>query len=163
MKQAVVFYSKDGSTKVAAQVLAQREGADVFELVPRRTYGKGFGGFMRGGFGAAVGLKPVLRDDVAKEVADYDKIYIGTPLWASRPAPPVNTFLAALDAKGKEIVLFSVQADPSAGKPSGGMMGLKEKLEQAGATVSKVAALYGAGVGKTASADDMKKRIDEQI
>jgi len=41
MKQAVVFYSRDGSTSVFAKAIASKFGADVFELVEANPI-KGF-------------------------------------------------------------------------------------------------------------------------
>jgi len=163
MKQAVVFYTRDGSTRVAAEVIGEKFGADVFELEPVRPYGQGIGGFMRGGFGAAFGLKPALKGDVAAKLGEYGKIYIGSPLWAARMAPPLNTFLASLDAGGKEIVLFTLQADPTANHPASGVKKLAESLQSRGALNVKTVALFGAGVKKTAEKAEMTRRIDEKF
>jgi hypothetical protein len=38
---------------------------------------------------------------------EYDMIFIGTPVWAWAPAPPIYTYLRKFDIKGKKIALFT--------------------------------------------------------
>jgi hypothetical protein len=36
----------------------------------------------------------------------YEKIFIGSPIWASRPTPAINSFIYANNFEGKNIVPF---------------------------------------------------------
>ncbi|MCL2673509.1 MAG: NAD(P)H-dependent oxidoreductase, partial [Alphaproteobacteria bacterium] len=48
-------------------------------------------------------------------VADYDVIFIGSPIWFNTYAPPVATFLAGNDFTGKIIVPFCTHGGHGAG------------------------------------------------
>ena len=41
-----------------------------------------------------------------KQPQDYDLLFIGTPVWAWRYAPPLATFFSSISLKGKKIALF---------------------------------------------------------
>jgi hypothetical protein len=49
--------------------------------------------------------KPPLKPYTFNPAA-YDLIVIGAPVWASSPAPPIQTFLADAGISGKKIALF---------------------------------------------------------
>jgi hypothetical protein len=38
--------------------------------------------------------------------ADYDLICLGTPTWAGKPAPAINTVIKNFEIRGKDIILF---------------------------------------------------------
>lgn len=157
MKTAVVYYSLDGNTRETAGLIAKRLGADIFELeeVKKRS-GKPLS-FMAAAFGALIGKKSRLKDNPAKKMGDYERIYIGSPIWASRIVPAVNTFVSALKAAGKDIVFFTLQADPN---PAPLTEKLKERMEKRGAVVSKVLSLHGESPGKTASIEHLTQQLD---
>jgi flavodoxin len=162
MKTAVVYYSLDGSTREAAKIIAQKLGADVFELeeVKQRS-GKPLS-FMAAAFGALAGKKSRLKDNPANSMSGYGTIYIGSPIWASRTVPAVNTFLCALKEAGKQINFFTVQADPNT-VPLKGVQKLAERMKQRGATVGKMLCLHGERPGKTASKEHLAGQIEKQI
>lgn len=162
MKTAVVFYSLDGSTRVAAQAIADKYGADVFELKEAKHRGRSTFAFMGSGFSALVGARSRLVSTYSKDMQLYDQIYIGTPVWASKPVPAVNTFVAELEPRGKEIIIFTVQADKNDSEPIKGSVQMKKKLEDNGAIVTQILTLVGAGVNKTADRKEMNKQIEEK-
>ena len=93
MKTAVVYYSMCGNTAYAADKIAKETGADIIELKPVKAYhDKGFKKFFFGGKSAVMGEKPAL-EPYKFNADDYDDIIIGFPVWASRIAPPVRTFI----------------------------------------------------------------------
>jgi flavodoxin len=150
MKTAVVYYTRDGSTRVAAELLGKQLGADVFELEETKKRGKSALSFMAAGFGAVSGKRSRLKNDFAAEMREYDRLYIGSPVWAGKTAPAFNAFVASLDAAGKTITLFTVQADPNLeSKPAGCLTAHKQALEKRGATVAHMLRLNGASPGKT--------------
>jgi flavodoxin len=164
MKSAVVFYSYDGSTRAAANVLAERIGADAFELEETRSRGRSPLAFMAAGFSASVGKSSRLKNRYALEMKKYDTVYIGTPIWAGKAAPAVNSFVRYGDFAGKNVVIFTVQADTESDKnASKGPDILKTKLEKKGAVVLKIARLHGAPPGKTAAESDLLKQIEAKL
>jgi flavodoxin len=160
MKTAVVYYTRDGNTRVTAQALAQKLGADLFELEEVKKRGKSAGAFMAAGFGASVGLCSRLKNDFAPEMKAYDMICIGSPVWAGKTVPAINAFIRGMDAAGKQIILFTVQADehPEA-KPAKCLEAHKVSLEKKGATVTRMLRLHGAPPGKTAEQEDIQRQI----
>jgi flavorubredoxin len=43
---------------------------------------------------------------VALNVQDYDLIFLGSPIWASKPVPAINTFIDNTDFKNKKVIAF---------------------------------------------------------
>ena len=120
MKTAVVYYSMSGNTAYVADRINEELGADteLIELKPVKAYPeKGFMKFIWGGKSAVMAQKPKL-EPYAFNAASYDRIIIGFPVWASRPAPPLRTFAEAHkdELKGKAIAAYACQAGSGAEK-----------------------------------------------
>ncbi len=164
MKTAVVYYSLEGSTRLAAQVIAERLGADLFELHEKRQRKTGFALFAGGGFAAALGVRSRLKDNFGDRMKEYDRIFAGAPIWASSPAPALNTFLHAVEPRGKQLILFTVQADPNTDAPPQKSMEKRcALLRKKGADVLPVLRLYGASPGKTATKESMEKQLGGKL
>jgi flavodoxin len=107
----IVFYSLDGDVRFLARTLAKELVLDSMELElvkPHPTHG--FMKYVKGGFLAATGATPALRP-LAHDVAAYDLVFVGTPVWNSRPTPAVRTFLKGADLKGKRVAFFTSYGD----------------------------------------------------
>jgi flavodoxin len=103
----IVFYSLDGDVRFLAQTLAKELVLDSMELELVKPHpAHGFMKYFRGGFLAAIGATPPLRP-LAHDAALYDLIFVGTPVWNSRPTPAVRTFLKNVDFKGKRVAFFT--------------------------------------------------------
>ena len=163
MKTAVVYYSLEGSTRVAAQALADRLGADIYELKEKKPRGKTPMVYMSGGFAAVFGLKSRLQDNFADRMGAYERICIGTPIWASRPVPAVNSFVKAFDPKGKQILMFSVQADPNPQSSEKGMEKLCAVIRKKGGASLSLLGLHGEAPGKTASKENIEAQLDPKL
>ncbi len=163
MKTAVVFYSHDGSTSVAAKVLAERLGADIFELKEIKQRGKTPLTFVTGGFAAGLGLKSRLQDDFAGRMSEYERICIGTPIWASHPVPAVNTFVKKLSPKGKQVLLMTVQADPNPESSAKGTEKLCMAIRKKGGDLLPVLRLHGEAPGKTVTKAHIEAQFDQKL
>jgi len=104
MKTLVVYYSRSGTTKNVAETIARRLRAEIEELVPIKGYA-GFFGFLRGGFQASFKATPVIRD-LKTDPSAFELLVIGTPVWASKIAPPVRTFIKNHKSKFKKVACF---------------------------------------------------------
>ena len=94
MRTAVVYYSMSGNTQYAAEKIAKGLEADLIRIEPRTAYpDQGMKKFFWGGKSAMMGEKPKLMPYEFR-VEDYDRIIIGTPVWARNFAPPIRTFIA---------------------------------------------------------------------
>ena len=103
----VVFYSLDGDVRFLARTLAKELVLDSMELELVKPHpAHGFMKYFRGGFLAAIGATPPLRP-LAHDATLYDLIFVGTPVWNSRPTPAVRTFLKGVDLTGKNVAFFT--------------------------------------------------------
>lgn len=105
-KMLVLYYSQTGNTKVVAQEIATKLGADMEEIVAVEPYDGDFQATIERGMkelkeGVFPEIQP-LKADVTK----YDVVFIGYPIWFGTYAPPVITFLNQVDLSGKKIFPF---------------------------------------------------------
>ncbi|SNU06828.1 Flavodoxin [Lachnospiraceae bacterium] len=118
MGTAIVYYSMLGNSEMVAEKIAARIEADMIKIEPDKAYpDKGAKKFLWGGKSAVMGEMPVLKP-YKFEASKYDKIILGFPVWASRPAPPLCTFLNEhkRQLKGKKISVFACQSGNGAEK-----------------------------------------------
>ena len=118
MSTAIVYYSMLGNSELVAEKLAAKLGADVIRIEPDKAYpDKGAKKFLWGGKSAVMGEQPRLKP-YQFDAVKYDCIIIGFPVWASRPAPPICTFLNEQKSKlkGKKIAVFACQSGNGAEK-----------------------------------------------
>lgn len=92
----------------------------------------------------------------------YDCLYAGSPVWASHTVPAVNTFVSALKAQGKQVVLFTVQADPNPAEARGAQK-LAARLEKRGTSATHTIALHGAPPGETAAMAYLTQQLDKAL
>ena len=105
-KMLVLYYSQTSNTKGVAQEIATKLGADIEEIVPVELYDGDFQATIERGKreldeGAYPEIQPIKAD-----VANYDVIFIGYPIWFGTFAPPVFTWLNQVDLSGKKVVPF---------------------------------------------------------
>jgi len=151
-EKALVFFSRDGSTRAASEILARRVKADLIELkeeIPVK-------GFIRSGYRAMKKKRSLLAGDPWSQCADKDTLILGTPIWAASGTPAMNAFLDKADFLNKRVYLFTVQADPKLRDSIPVLKHLSERVTGSGGTVAGTFALHGASPGKTVSADRLQ-------
>ena len=102
----VVYYSRSGNTEAMAREIARRLQADILRI-ETKPYGLDFKGWLQANSDAASEKKQV---DITPEVVNfhpYRLIFLGSPIWWYRPAPPLWTFIEKNDFSGKDVVLFN--------------------------------------------------------
>lgn len=105
-KSLIVYYSQTGATQQVAELIQAQTGADILRIEAALPYDGDFGQTIaRCQEEMASGVLPELQA-MDKNVADYDIIYLGFPVWFGTYAPPVKTFLEEVDLSGKEVVPF---------------------------------------------------------
>ena len=129
MKSLVVYYSMSGNCEMVAGKIAEYTGADVLRLEPVKAYpDSGFKKFFWGGKSAVMGDTPKLNP-YEFDASKYETIIIGFPVWASRMAPPLKTFVADnLEAlKDKKISSFACQGGSGAEKAFSQLCGMLKR------------------------------------
>ena len=104
-KTLIVYFSATGTTKAAAQTLAQQYNADLnwrdknsrstLEMKDKSS-------------------RPAIKGR-CENIADYDTVWIGFPVWWYTAPTIVNTFIEAHDLSGKVLNVFAT----SGGSPVG--------------------------------------------
>ncbi len=104
MKSLVVYYSFTGKTRLAAQAIAKALTATLVEIEERKPVPMPFV-YVSGGFRAFMNWGSKIRPlDV--DLKQYERIFIGSPMWAYRSAPAINSFIYKTNFEGRSVVPF---------------------------------------------------------
>lgn len=119
-KTLIAFFSASGSTRKLSNTLAEVIGADVYEIKPEIRYtGKDLNwndSKSRSSVEMAdINSRPELADKSA-QIADYDTIFLGFPIWWYVAPHIINSFLESYDFSGKTIVLFATSGGSGFGE-----------------------------------------------
>lgn len=141
-KILVVYYSWSGNTEAVARLIQSETKADLFKIELQNPY--------PANYSACVDeyradkrenrVRP-LKSKV-ENIAGYDIIFLGSPIWSGTIAPPVKTFLSGHDLSGKRIIPFVTHGGGGAGSSFTDMKKLAPRAE-----FSKGLSLYGSRSG----------------
>ena len=110
-KKLVAYFSASGVTAKAAGKLAKAADADLFEIKPVQPYTRADLDWMNKKSRSSIEMADKSsRPEIAEKVsnmADYDVIFVGFPIWWYVAPTIINTFLEQYDLSGKKIVLFA--------------------------------------------------------
>ncbi len=91
MNTLIVYYSRTGKTRSAAQEMAKILDADLEAIVDKKAR-SGLIGYVRSGLEGMMRWKASISPP-SKDPRKYDLLIIGTPLWAGRMSSPVRAYL----------------------------------------------------------------------
>ena len=106
MKTLVVFYSRTGNNKKIADLIKEKIGGDIEEIIDLKNR-KGLIGWIRSGMDASLKRETKIKD-IVSDPENYDMIIVGTPVWAGSITPALWTYLNRNKDKIKDYALFSV-------------------------------------------------------
>jgi flavodoxin len=112
MKTLVVYYTRTGNSKFAAETVATEVGADVEEVVDLKNR-KGRLAFLSAGRDAMQGKLTEIAE-TKRNPFDYDLVVIVQPVWAGSPTPAIRTYLKKNDLSGKKVALFFTDSSDKA-------------------------------------------------
>lgn len=149
-KVLVLYYSQTGNTKAVAEEIATRLGADIEEIVMVNPYDPDFQAtIQRCMQEREQGVLPEI-EPVKANVADYDVIFLGFPVWFGTYAPPVTKWLEGVDLSGKKVVPFCTF----------GSGGLESSVKDLTAAQPNAEILPGYGV-RAARLEAMPKEVEQ--
>lgn len=105
-KTLVAYLSRSGNTRVIAETLHRELDADLFEIRAARPYPEDYEQHVaqatreRDG-----GTEPPLAAKV-DDIAAYDEIFLGFPIWGETAPAPLRSFLRVHDLTGKTVRPF---------------------------------------------------------
>ena len=105
-KVLVLYYSQTSNTKTVAQEIANRLNADIEEIALVEPYDTAFQATIdRCKADREKGILPEIKP-LKSNVADYDTIFLGYPIWFGTYAPPIASLLDKVDLSGKWVMPF---------------------------------------------------------
>lgn len=105
-KVLIVYYSRSGNTREIATQIQQKVGGDILEIKTVKPYPQSYDETTKQARQELdSGFKPELQP-ININIAQYDTIIIGSPLWWSTVSTPVISFLTQYDLSGKTIIPF---------------------------------------------------------
>ncbi len=109
-KALVVYFSATGNTKAVAETIARLQGADVYEIVPEQPYMDEDLNYNDRSTRATAeqndaDARPAISGGI-EDIAEYDVIYVGYPIWWGDMPRILYTFFDTYDLTGKTIAPF---------------------------------------------------------
>lgn len=139
-KKLVAYFSATGTTARVADMLADAIGANLYEIEPTVSYTQADLNWMDKKSRSSIEMsdksfRPAIIDkDV--NIAEYDEVFVGFPIWWYVAPTIINTFLEKYDFSGKRIVLFAT---------SGGS-GFGDTMAELKSSVSETAEIIEGGL-----------------
>ena len=119
-KKLAAYFSASGTTKKAAEHLEKATGADLFEIKPKVPYSSADLNWMDKKSRSSVEMSdPSSRPEIAEKIpnlADYDTVFLGFPIWWYVAPRIINTFVESYDFTGKTLVPFATSGGSGMGR-----------------------------------------------
>ena len=119
-KKLVAYFSASGVTKKAAEKLAKEQGADLFEIRPVQPYTDADLNWNNSQSRSSVEMKDSSsRVEIAArgpDMAGYDELFLGFPIWWGVAPHIINSFLEDYDLTGKTITPFATSGGSGYGR-----------------------------------------------
>lgn len=119
-RKLVAYFSATGTTARLAETLAEAISADIFEIKPAVPYTKADLNWQNAVSRSSTEMKdPASRPAITAKrgnMAEYDTIFVGFPIWWYVAPTIINTFLESYDLTGKTIIPFATSGGSGIGK-----------------------------------------------
>ena len=116
----VAYFSASGTTEQVAKDLAAAIGAGLFEIAPAEPYTSADLNWNDKRSRSSVEMNDeACRPAIAEEVEDmarYDTVFVGFPVWWYVEPRIIDTFLGAYDFTGKTVVPFATSGGSGLGR-----------------------------------------------
>ncbi|MDD5492977.1 MAG: flavodoxin [bacterium] len=152
MKTLIVYYSYTGNTELVAKTIASEISADILKVEDAEKTGK-LKIYFSGSFAAKRGKSwPIKTINVL--LKDYDRIFIGAPVWAGKAAPEINAYIEQAELKGKPVVVFVTMGGS---KSDEAIQGLSDKIK---AKEGKVVSSFSVKTGGIKKEEIITKAVE---
>lgn len=106
----VIYFSCTGTTEQAAKRIAELSSSDIYKIEPAEPYTSDDLNYNNSDCRANVGQNdPDARPEIAgylPDLSEYDRVYLGFPIWWGTNPKIINTFIASCNLAGKEVFPF---------------------------------------------------------
>lgn len=153
-KKLVAYFSASGITEKVAKQIADLAKADIYEIKPKVPYTEADLDWMNKSSRSSMEMKNLsFRPEIENtplNIAEYDTVYLGFPIWWYIAPTIVNTFLEKYDFSGKKIILFATSGGSNFGKT----------IQHLRPSVSKETTIVEGKILNSASSSDIKDWLD---
>ncbi len=116
----VVYFSATGSTRKAAEIIADTAGGEIFAITPAVPYSDSDLSWTNADSRVCrehndPDHNVPLTETIVPDWNAYDTVYIGYPIWWGGAAFPVEAFVKANDFTGKAVIPFCTSASSGLG------------------------------------------------
>jgi len=157
MKTIILFYSRSRKTALVANTLAEEVNADILEIMDLNDR-KGPLNYLKASVDAFRENKTLIKPETV-DLSDYDLVYLGSPTWASKPAPAMITLIDRCDFRGKDVILFATMGSSGGQKV---IERMREKVEPRGGRMIKSFQVKTGGKKMEKLVDIVKKIVQEE-
>ncbi|WP_304125002.1 flavodoxin [Methanosphaera cuniculi] len=154
MTDLVVYYTRTNKTKMVAEKIAEMKNADMLEIIDKKDR-SGALGYIGGVISAVRNSSTPIEYDV-KDLSKYDIVYLGSPVWASKPTPAIREYIEQNDFSDVNVVTF-VTMMASGEKPALEIM--NDMIQKQGGNVIKSFAI----ITKNTDIDELTQKTIEEI
>jgi flavodoxin len=127
-KKLVAWFSASGVTAKVAQELAAVENADCFEIKPEAPYTPKDLDYTNRQSRSTLEMSDLncrpATLGLVENMAQYDVVFVGFPIWWGLEPSVVDTFLTSYDFSGKRIVPFCTSGGSGIGRSGPNMEAL---------------------------------------
>lgn len=156
MKTIILYYSRTNKTASIANALAKEISADIVEIEDLKKR-SGPLNYINASMDAMRENKTNINPPTV-DLNDYGLVYIGTPVWAGKPAPAIISLIDKCDFQGKDVILFATLGG-SGGRNT--IERMKEKIEVRGGRMITSFLIKTAGKKMYELEDEVKKTVEE--
>jgi hypothetical protein len=104
MKYSVVYFSRTGISRRAAEKIAKNLGCELVQITDDQNW-NGWPGFIKGGFYATI--NKTVKITLHGSLDDAGEYIVVAPLWAGGLAPAARAFLKTVPAEKVHLVVTS--------------------------------------------------------
>ncbi len=129
-KVLVAYFSATGNTEKAAGYIAGATGGTLYEITPAEPYTSADLNYNDSSSRSTReqnddSARPAIQGSV-ENMAEYDVIYLGYPIWWGEAPKIIYTFLESYDLSGKTIVPFCTSGSSGIGNSAKNMHSLTD-------------------------------------
>lgn len=101
----VVYYSRSGNTEIMAREIGRRYNTDILSI--SADYPLSYSGWRKASRDASDNVTETQIRPETVDLKKYKYIFLGSPIWWYRPAPPLWTFVKKNNFNGAYVILFN--------------------------------------------------------
>lgn len=130
-KVLVAYFSATNNTAGIAADIAESLGADLYVITPEEPYTAADLDYGNDNSRTSLEMnnpdaRPAIGGSGVANMADYDIVFLGYPIWWGQAPKIISTFLEAYDFSGKTIVPFCTSGSSGIGSSATNLHGLTD-------------------------------------